>query len=230
MLTEKNQSQSGSITYAAISNGSIITRSSADDAKAKERITKTGNRVYEREWASIYGIITAMEWIQNKFQEPEIRVQLQDEENTALLTIKVDSSYGRGFLAQIFNVDFTRGIQFSPWQRENDLGKKSMLYLNYTRQEKVDYKLPEGCPEVKFAEIKGKKIVDSISQAQHVQFLEEAFQKLVIDKGLEMPDNLSGKPLSTEEKKQLVATPAKIKAAHKKSDATQTSDDFFDIN
>lgn len=227
MLQEKNSTEQGSIIYASISNGSIITRSNASDEKATKRVTKTGNTVFEREWSSIYGIITAMEWVENRFNENEIRVRLQDGENTALLTIKVDSSYGRGFLAQIFNVDFTKGIQFSPWQRENDLGKKSMLYLNYTRQEKVEYKLPAGCPELEFAEIKGKKVLNSLTQAKQQEFLEKAFNDLVVAKGLQMPDNLSGKPLSTEEKSQLSATPSKFK---KHSKDTTTSEDFFDID
>jgi hypothetical protein len=234
MFKELNEGGSN-LTWASISNGMIVVKSDESDPKAKSRVNKLGNTVWERYYRSIYGVITSIEVEENKFGEKDIKVGIQHESNTAILTIKAESSYGRSFYAQIFNADLTRGIEFTPWQKITEDGtKKTRLYLGYSKGQNVEWKLPNGTPEVIFVEVKGKKVVDNISQIKATDFLEEALTNFAKANGLDRSlqsqniDQLM-EPLTDEEKKQLSKPKSSTKGV--KSNITMeesSSDDFFD--
>jgi hypothetical protein len=236
MLTEINENSNvNPITWAKISNGLIVVNSDASDPKAKTRVNKLGNQVYERFYASIGGIITGLSVEENKFGETEVRVTLMNEEKKGVLSFNLDSAYGRGFLAQIFNVDLTKNVAFHPWQKVfEDGSKRTNLYLNYSKNEKVHYKLPEGTPEVKWVETKKGKVVDPVSKAEHDDFLDVKLKEFIANNNL-----TSNRPqmtgdefvqavgeLTDEEKKQLKKpTAEKVKGS---ADITESSmDDFF---
>jgi hypothetical protein len=200
------------VTWASISNGSIVVKSDASDSKAVKRINKKGVEVYERFYASIMGTIKTISLEDNIFGEKEIKIGILFGENNGVLTIKFDTSYGRSFLAQIFNVDLTKTISFNPWQKKTDGTTKSALYLNYTNREKVEWKYPDNTPRVNFVAVKDKKIIDNISLINHQTFLEEKLLDFISANGLEyikekneLPENLKHlqAPLTKEEKKEL---------------------------
>lgn len=236
MLQEKSNNETKTI-WASISNGSIITKSDANDPKAVKRINKVGNEVYERHWASIFGLIKTIQIEENKFGETDIKVGLEDEGNQSILTFKLNSSYGRSFLSQIFNADLSRKIQFAPWTKTTEDGqKKTRLYLSYgVRNMNIEWKLPAGTPEVKFVDVKGKKVIDNISQIQHMDFLVEKLNDLIKSKGLEyvaekvdLGENVDTGELSADELKQL--NKAKKQNAKKEVNLppiTQDDEDFF---
>ena len=214
MLQEINETSGRPITWASISNGLIVVRSTEADPKAKSRVNKLGNTVWERFYRSIYGVITNISVEENKFGEKDIRVGLKHGDMIGVLTIKLDSSYGRSFFAQIFNTDLSRGIEFTPWSKVTEDGtKKTRLYLGYGKREPVEWKLPEGTPVVKFVEIKGKKVVDNISQIEQMDFLEEKLNAFIKAHGLEYVKSQSEEeflggdvdttPLTDGEKKKL---------------------------
>lgn len=227
------------VLWANISNGLIVTKASEGEAGAKSRVNKLGATVWEKFYGSIHGVISSISIETNKFGEEDIKIGLKSNGNDAVLTIKLESSYGRSFLAQIFNVDVTQEVLFSPWQKVTEDGtKKSRLYLQYgTKPSRantpVEYKLPDGTPEVKFVEVKGKKVVDNISQIESMNFLTEKLSQFAKEKGLEyskvqsestfLPDSVDTTPLTAEEKKQLSKPKDSTKA--KKS---EESDELWD--
>jgi hypothetical protein len=220
MLQEINENSGTQTMWAKISQGMIVIPADETDPKAKSRTNKVGKTVWERFYKSIAGHIKTLSVEENKFGETDIRIGLENDENKAVLTIALDSSYGRGFLNQIFNVDLTKQIAFTPWQKVLEDGtKRSNLYLNYSKNEKVEYKLPAGCPEVKWVDTKKGKVIDPVSKAEHDDFLDKKLQEFIKDNNLVYSNGLSSindaewnemsQPLSAEEQKQLVKPKAK---------------------
>lgn len=222
----------GNTIYAGISNGRIVVKSDMSDSKAVSRMNKKGNEVYEHFYANIVGTIQSINVEENIFGEVDIRIGLEFQQKKGLLTFGLDSSYGRSFLAQIFNVDVSKPIIFTPWMKTTEDGtKKSRLYLAYDKKNPVIWKLPEGTPEVKWVETKKGNVIDPVSKAEHDSFLEEkldAFIKehnLVFTK-LDIPEGIDIEQLTAEEAKQLVS-PTKA-TPKKKIKIEETGDDFFD--
>lgn len=220
--------------YAGISSGRIVVKSDMSDPKAISRINKKGNEVWEHFYANIVGLIKSINVEENIFGEVDIKIGLEFKDKKGLLTFGLDSSYGRSFLAQIFNADVTKPIIFSPWMKVNDDGvKKSRLYLSYDRKSPVEWKLPEGTPEVKWVKTKKGDVIDPVSKAEHDTFLEEKLDAFIKEHNLvyvkaenDVPEGFEDvvAPLTAEEKTEL----KNLKKTNKKSNKDNGFDDFFD--
>ena len=237
MLQELNENSGSRTMWAKISGGMIVIPADETDPKAKSRVNKVGNTVYERFYKSIAGWIKTLSVEENKFGETDIRVGLEDGENKAVLTFALDSSYGRGFLHQIFNVDLTKQIAFTPWLKVTDEGtKRTNLYLNYGPKQSVEYKLPEGTPEIKWVETKKGKVIDPVSKAEFDDFLDNKLKEFIKTNNLVYDNSLSSvsdeimglaeQPLTEEEKKQLVKP--KASKVEKNETQTESEDEFWD--
>lgn len=233
MLQELENKNGGSMIWATISNGLIVVKSNENDAKAKSRINKLGNQVWERFYRSIAGVITSINVEENKFGETDIRVGLKNGETNGVLTFKLDSSYGRSFLAQIFNVDFTKMVEFTPWSKVTEDGtKKTRLYLGYGKRQNIEWKLPEGTPEIKWVETKKGKVIDPVTQAEHDDFLDVKLKELIKQNNLEYSNgtitedewNEMTVPLTQDEKKELKDLKKNKK---EKEDDIESLDDLF---
>lgn len=229
MLQELNTNTSSTI-WAKITDGKIVTTAEATDEKAVKRINKLGKEVYERFYQSIAGRINTLTVEENKFGETEIKVGLQFGEKRGVLSFNLDSSYGRTFLHQIFNVDLTKNIIFQPWLKMTDEGKKrTALYLNYGKGVSVEYKLPEGTPEIKWVETKKGKVIDPVSKAEYDDYIVNKLGEFITSNNLnynpEMPEHLRGldEPLTKEEQKQL----KEMKTKKAVIEEAVNDDDFF---
>jgi hypothetical protein len=227
MFNELNENAT-KITWAKINNGCIVVQTGEEDTKARQRVNKAGNTVYERFYKSITGTINSLSVEENKFGETQIKVGLKKGEDVAVLSFNYDSAYGRGFISQIFNVDVSKELTFNPWLKElEDGSRRTNLYLNYGR-ESVEYKLPEGTPELKWIETKKGKVLDPVSKINFDEYIQEKLNKFIEDNNLTYQKTEQEKleePLTKEEMKEL-------KEARKKviKEATETMDveDFFD--
>jgi hypothetical protein len=235
MLQELNENSGSQVMWAKISGGMIVIPADETDPKAKSRVNKVGNTVYERFYKSIAGWIKTLSVEENKFGETDIRVGLEDGENKAVLTFALDSSYGRGFLNQIFNVDLTKQVAFTPWLKITEDGtKRTNLYLNYAKNQSVEYKLPVGCPEVKWVDTKKGKVIDPVSKAEHDDFLDNKLQEFIKLNNLVYDNSLKGVnldemmgELTPEEKKQLVKPKAEKVKSNENHSVEASDDDFF---
>lgn len=242
---ENKSNHESSIRWIGISNGMLVTKSDSTNPKAKSRINKLGNEVWEQYFQSLGPVfIKSLTIDTNKFDETNIYVGVENpamkDQPLTILTIKLNSSYGRSFLSQIFNIDLTKMVVFNPWMKVSEDGKKAnRLYINYTDKTKVLWKLPEGTPEVKWVETKKGSIIDSVSQINHVSFLEEALTKLSKDNGLwidkksttDLGENVDTSELSPEEiaKLKQIKKDNKVPTERvvKSNIETSSSDDFF---
>lgn len=236
MLQELQENNSSQIMWAKISAGMIVLPADETDPKAKPRVNKVGKTVYERFYASISGWIKTLSVEENKFGEVEVRVGLEHDDNKAVLSFALDSSYGRGFIAQIFNVDLTKQINFCPWQKITEDGtKRTNLYLNYAKKVSVPYKLPEGAPEVKWVDTKKGKVIDPVSKAEFDDFIEQKLNDFIKSNNLVYENNTSPviEPLSDEEATELKAMKVKNKkpvVANNTSEIMDDGDDDFFAN
>lgn len=230
MFTEINETANTSVKWCSISNGLICIKADEKTPGAKSRVNKLGNQVWEKFYKSIAGNIVGLGMSENKFGEREIRVRIENGDSVGILTIKADSSYGRGFFNQIFNVDLRKQVEFCPWQKITEDGsKRTNLYLNYQKRDKVEYKLPNGCPELIFHEIKGKKVLDVVSKAKQDEFLETELNKFILKNNLTFVKEATEKveerfELTPEEAKELSNLKKKNKS---KVDEINDLDDFF---
>jgi hypothetical protein len=237
MLLEQQNYEKSDILFVRISNGQIVASSESNDPKAVSRVNKLGKTVYERYYASIVGKITQLSIAESKFGENEIRVGLKFGDKYGILSFNADSSYGRGFYNQIFNLDLTKNIIFTPWQKVFEDGKKrTNLYLSYGRNEKVAYSLPEGTPEIKWLETKKGNVMDPASKIDHDDFLETKLKEFIESNDLTFKSSSNGEPLSTmseseflEMSGELTADEKKeLKNAKSKKTGTDPVDSFFD--
>lgn len=244
MFTEIQQTTN--VTYAGISNGRIVVKVPEGTEKATARINKAGNKVYEKFFASISGTIKAMT-IEESTYEKQVRIYLERDNTFAVLSFKFDSAYGRSFFNQIFNVDFSKEITFTPWMKISDDGTKiNRLYLNQGK-EKVNSELPSECPSIKWIKRGEKSILDTASKLDNEEWIEENFKKLVSDNSLTWkpkdgdiklerelysePENKSkgimitvGDPLTKEE---VIELENRRKKAKKNNSDTDDLDDLF---
>ena len=243
---ENKQNAESAIRWISISNGMLVTKSDSSNPKAKSRINKLGTEVYEQFFQSLGPVnIISLNVDVNKFDETNIYVGVNNpamkEQPLTILTIKMNSAYGRSFLSQIFNVDLTRMVVFSPWMKVGEDGvKKNRLYINYTNKtDKVEWKFPTGTPEVKWVETKKGSVIDSVSQINHTTFLEEALTKLAKDNNLwvekkpanDLGENVDTSDLTPEELAQLKqikkVNKVPTERVTKSVVETSSSDDFF---
>lgn len=241
MLQEKLNSETN-IHWLTIANGAIIKKVDEGTQGATPRINKLGKTIYEKHYASMVGRIKNITVETNKFDQKEIRVCIVDSKNTAVLTINWDSSYGRSFLKQIFNVDLTKNIIFSPWQKLGEDGKKiSRLYLSYGKGQNVEMSYPKGTPEVEWLDVKGKKVADTKSQILFETHIESLLMKFISDNGLEYVKETTDdffsdevtKPLTQEEKSELNSLKKSVKKGKKENpmnDIMMSSDDVDSLD
>jgi len=228
----ENTNTEQQVHWLSIANGQIVKRVEEGTPGAKSRINKVGNMVWEKFFQSVVGRITSINVEVNKFEQKEIKIGIEDEQNKAVLTVNFNSSYGRSLLEQIFNVDLTKNIIFTPWLKVTEDGKKiSRLYLSYGKGQKVEMKFPDGTPEIKWVKVKGKDIIDSVSQAEHEAFLDEKLEEFIQKNNLhyqkseaELAQDEINRPLDVDEEKELKM----MKKAAKKSKKDDEDFDHFD--
>lgn len=166
-----DSSNKGNINWLSISGGKIVLKTTPDNQNAVKRTDKNGKEVYEQFFAGVKGTITSIIQEVNPFGQEVFKVSLRSVDELSVLTFNTDSGYGRHFLAQVFNVDISQEVQFTPWSKKFDSGNTAVkLYLSQNNN-KVLEKLPEGTPEVTFVEFKGKKTPDINSLKANSEFL-----------------------------------------------------------
>jgi hypothetical protein len=188
--TSATEGTTKQVRWITLSNGKFVMKVDQNDTKAVSRINKLGNQVWERVFASIGPVnIKTLTIQENPYGEKNIYIGVENpamkSDMDTVIIIKAESAYGRSFFQQIFHIDLTRLVVFNPWTKVSEDGKKATrLYINYTNKEKSGFGFPEGTPQVIFHQIKGKTIVDVVSQVSQQDFLEEKLIELSKANGL----------------------------------------------
>lgn len=250
MLVENQEKKGTATRWLTLSNGMLIEKVDETNEKAKKRINKKGVEVYEKEWDFIYGEIKSIQVEDNQFGEKEIKVGIHSDTHY-VITIKFDSSYGRGFLAQIFNVDLSKVVIFTPWQKKFDDTTRTNLYLSYhpgdlnkvyqpefikaySFKNKVEYKNPEGTPEIEWVTSKsGKSTINTATQIAYLDFMEEKLNQFIKDNNLvyvrtDRPQLVNDmENISKQDKADIEKEIKDLKKQAKKNPRIMDEDEFF---
>lgn len=154
-----------------------------DTPGAIKKIRKDGSIAYVLQYDSVSGFLTDIKVIEQEFSGAKVKkweFTIQDGDETYLLQVGYSSRYAKSILFALPNVDFSKGIEFSPWMKIVDDKKKTAVYLNqeglngesvrwfFTRDE------PNGMPEMKQVEFKGQLVWDDHDQCQFLErYVEE---------------------------------------------------------
>lgn len=241
-MLETTQNTGQKVIFITVSRGQLVVKLNEQDSnfeeekqKAKARLNKLGNQIYERFYNSVTGMLQTIHIEDNIFGEKTISIGLEHEGTKYVVFIKADSSYGRDFFTQIFNINIKHPLTITPWQRQYDDKLVSKLYLSHGR-DKVKMEKVEGCPEVKWVEIKGKPMIDNISKAEADAFLEDKLNEFINQNNLaytkpetvidQKGDSFDFTP-DTDTTPTKTVKPGSKKAQEKLKDTEAEDDDFF---
>lgn len=170
------ESGGGQKTYLKISNGKIAVRCEENDPGAIRCTNKDGSKTwFEKHYPGFSGMITGVsireqEWGGKKIKD--LCIDIEDEGEAYQLQMLLDSKYAAGFLKCMPNIDVTRKVTFNPWMKEvaenGKVSKKTALYLQYSKEEKIEWawtrENPGDMPDLKKTVFKGEDVWDNTDQ------------------------------------------------------------------
>lgn len=153
------------------------------------RVNKNGETVYEIIATGIRGKVIALglkqpEQGKEDFGAKIVFTMQSEQGEKAILECKFDSAYGRSFMQVLPDLDFSKEIEFEPYQYLNKkTGKNTTGMSVYQDGAKLDWNYtranPNGLPPLEKITFKGKDAWDNTNQlAYFTSKLEEAIQKV----------------------------------------------------
>lgn len=182
-----------------VTNGKIVRsfgKKEPEGIETKSRVNKNGDTVYELNYDYISGVIKNAEIKNHEEYGDNIVLTLVNGNDSAQLSIKFDSAYGRSFLFKLGGIDLLDEIKIKPYSFLNNEGK-NIIGLNLFQDGKKIKNLytreaPNGLPPLEEVTFNGKKQWDKTKQ---INFLKEKFNEFIdpflkTDE-LKTPNNLS---------------------------------------
>lgn len=160
-----NQGGSSNRTYLSISDGKIAKRVPEGTAGSIKCMSKDGTKVwYEVRYSSLSGYITdAFKRVSEQGYGDQLCLVLKDGEEEYQIQMPWSSRYSSGFFLSMPNIDAGKEITLTPWAKEIDGKKKTMLYLRHG-QEDIKWAWtkdnPGNMPEMKQVKVKGQVVWD----------------------------------------------------------------------
>lgn len=111
-----SSSNSGSV-FLRIAEGKIVETVTPDHPNAVKRINKNGKEVHERIDDFVEGVITFMKPDKREYNGEEInelKVWIQDDSDTYILSMKDGSRYWSSFAMRLPNLDLKKPVRFKP--------------------------------------------------------------------------------------------------------------------
>jgi hypothetical protein len=162
-LKTRNKGSNG--TYLKIFGGKIVEERQENftsDNEVKVRENKLGNKVYYVEYDSVSGKLVNAEMRHvEQINADVLELTIKDGIDNYLLSLNVDSRYGKSFMARMLGIDLDKPIEILPYDFENKEGKKISGLNIYQDGQKINSlytkENPNGLPEAKQVR-KGKEI------------------------------------------------------------------------
>lgn len=197
-----NHKTEGNVTFASLSRGKVVTKTTIDNPLGKKRTDKTGKEVNELFYDNVGGKITNITIEPSKFDESAMVIYVElTGDSKVVLQINLNSGYGRSFARQIEQVNFHHDVLFTPWMKtfKNDDGTERTVFNVYLSQPGVKLSPVkfENEPEVKFKNVRGKQVADPESQAA----LEDFFIKKINDAFINSASQIDTTKVKAEETK-----------------------------
>lgn len=227
-----------SIQWGYISKGNIVVKTEAGDPAAESRVNKNGTKVYEIKHKNFSGLIRNI-YATNSQYGVQYVISFSHEGGVFNLTIQSNSPMADSFFKQIFNIDPNLAVAILPYNFENDKGRKvtgfSIKQGEYGGEfnNKVKREFPKGTPELKFDEIDGRFILNTVSKLKQQKFLQEKLNEYIIENDLQpvvswFRDDIDVITPMVEELKREIPSLSKTSSSQEDTDENKDFDDLFD--
>jgi predicted DNA-binding transcriptional regulator AlpA len=171
-LTVMGAIQQTSAIYLSIMDGKIVRRFQSPTAQSKERVTKEGKLVHEEIYKGWTGRITNVKTRESDYGK-DWQVYLQDEDGTAILSMRYSSGYASAFLKALPNVDLSREVTITPHIKIEGDKKRTGIFLNQDGKSVKWFYTKEttnGLPPLEQIKVKG---VATWDDSKMMEFLEQ---------------------------------------------------------
>jgi hypothetical protein len=167
----------GQKTYLNISNGKVAVRCEESTDDAIKCSNKDGTKHwFEKRYPSVSGRLTGVTKRKTEWGT-DLCLDIEDGGEIFQLQMGWNSSYAKGFLKCMPNIDVAKKITFSPWMKEITEGgktkKKTALYLKQEGQENISWYWAKdamnGCPEMVQIKVKGELTWDDTEQMEYLE-------------------------------------------------------------
>ena len=180
-----NSGGSSNRTYLSISDGKIAKRVPEGTAGSIKCNSKDGTKVwYEQRFASLSGyIVDVFKRVSEQGYGDQLCVVLKDGDEEYQIQMPWSSRYSSGFFLSMPNIDAGKEITLSPWSKEIDGKKRTMLYLRHG-QEDIKWawtrETPGDLPEMKQIKVKGQIVWDDSERQEFFEkYLETTFKPTI---------------------------------------------------
>jgi hypothetical protein len=166
-----------SAVYLSIMDGKIVRRFQSPTAQTKERVTKEGKLVHEEIYKGWTGRITNVKTRESDYGK-DWQVYLQDDDGTAILSMRYSSGYASAFLKALPNVDLSREVTITPHIKIEGDKKRTGIFINQGGQSVKWYytkETPNGLPPLEQIKVKG---VATWDDSKMMEFLEQRTMNL----------------------------------------------------
>lgn len=196
-----NQGGSSSRTFLSISDGKIAKRVQEGEAGAIKCFSKDGTKSwYEQRFSSVSGRITdVFKRVSDKGYGSQLCIVLKDGNEEFQVQMPWSSRYSSGFFLCMPNIDPSKELTLSPWAKEIDGTKKTMLYLRQGSGDNVEWawtrENPGEMPDMKQMKVKGNIVWDDTDRQE---FFEKYLNDVFIPKVKNSADSFSSNTNNSE--------------------------------
>jgi hypothetical protein len=185
-------------TYLSISDGRIAKRVQEGTDGAVKCNSKDGTKVwYEKRYPSVTGnIVDAFKRVSEQGYGDQLCIVLKDGDETFQVQMPWSSRYSSGFFLCMPNINPEKPVTLSPWAKEVDGKKKTMLYI---RQDKDNVEWawtrenPGDMPEMKQMKVKGQIVWDDTERQEFFEsYLKDTFLPRVYESKPEEKQQATG--------------------------------------
>lgn len=177
-----------SAIYVDLRNGKVMRYSKTNEPGTMPVVTTKGDTRYYFIYDFIEGHVTNFSTREEEIagkQKLKFQIHMNDNGESYIVKMDVDSSYFRMFCSVLPNIDWNYPVRLIPrMKEENGVKKSSLIVVNKDTPMKFAFTKdnPNGKPEVTFTKNKKGEIVD-IDREEELQFffklIEKAKQSLV---------------------------------------------------
>lgn len=167
--------------YLSISDGRIAIKADASEPGVVKKMSKDGTREwFEKQYPSVTGfIVSVFKRTSDQGYGDQLCIVLQDGSDQFQVQMPWSSRYSSGFFLTMPNIDLSKPVTLSPWAKEIDGKKKTMLYVRQG-QENVEWAWtredPKGMPELKQIKVKGQLVWDDSERQEFFEaYLKDQF-------------------------------------------------------
>lgn len=168
-------------TFLYIRQGKIVKLVNEGEEGAKSRDTKTGKKIWEKEFDSLSGILKNIEARYNTFiEEKEWQLTLEDGDDKFILKLNRGGGYTKSFMIRIKGCDFSKLIKFEPHWIEGDDGRYRGSMSFWQDDVKIQPVITkDDFPPLEEKTLKGKTVWDD---EKRLAFFENMIEKDILPK------------------------------------------------